>query len=546
MTLTDPKQADLQTALNSDADEVNFSANNGATAAAPGGLELNAPLTVPRDKTLNLTSGRLYNNSSLDVQGTLTVSQGAFLNNHDNGRITGTGTININGNDGLTNYSAGTVSFDGTINMNSGATVNNNGSMTINGSLNVSGGEVHNRNVFMVSGTANLTGVDWFNNYTGGTLTISGTMNVGADAVLNNDGGVVNVTSTSSLHIYGLMTNQGVLNVGTSGAPGAPGRVYVAGKGRLEYYRSTTSDGRNIVVNIARGSTLEITGELKISSALHFEVKPTGSFIITKDTAQNVQVEVAGSQWNVPLGSDGMYSYTNESSSEAGVSVTAASAPGGSAVVSTLNELETALGDTAGAATVTLSGSTPVSVSGSGSDLTVPTGKNLIIESGGTLEITNGGTLTVNGTVTVKVNGELYIGGITTPGTTAGTMTVNGTVTVEENGFLGNKGTVEVLSNSGLQINGTMDNYGTLQIGADGTRGRVDISSTGSFNGTGNITLYKDSTIRVAAETGLELSISRDGSDWTLEHNAGPAYSYTVAATAQVKLQRTYTVQSDF
>ncbi len=92
--LTNPTLGELQEALNSSASVINLYLESTPTIANPL-LEITGTLDVPRDKTLNLRSGVLENESDISIYGVVNVYSGTTMGNGISKNITVWGTLNV-------------------------------------------------------------------------------------------------------------------------------------------------------------------------------------------------------------------------------------------------------------------------------------------------------------------------------------------------------------------------------------------------------------------------------------------------------------------
>lgn len=177
-------------------------ASGGAINIFLGTLELNAAQLLPAGFVLNLGDTFYYDNIGTGFKGTLAGS----------GLVTNQGEINLNGS----TISAHVVNT-GTVSANRATTLN----LAANAFDNASSG------VFAISSgvTVNVTGggAAHFNNQSGATLNVAGTLNLNGGALTN--GGAITGSGTISMG-GGTYTNNGTSSI----SPGAsPGRLTIDG-----------------------------------------------------------------------------------------------------------------------------------------------------------------------------------------------------------------------------------------------------------------------------------------------------------------------------
>jgi PPE-repeat protein len=157
------------------------------------------------------TSITIENGGSLTVSGALNVNAGGTLTN--NGYLQFVGILNINAGGTLINNGNELVAYGGTLNITAGGTVINAGHITNGGVINV-------------GGTLNIVG--------GGTLSDAYPLGTGA----------LNVTTGGALNNAGVITEYGTLAVGKGGT------LTVVYGGRVDLYGVLNIDGGTVFVQL--------------------------------------------------------------------------------------------------------------------------------------------------------------------------------------------------------------------------------------------------------------------------------------------------------
>ena len=291
-----------------------FNWNNGTVQINNNAeLTLTSSVTIPIGCTLLVDSGVtismnvnntiLINYGVLENEGTITLDNGADLDNKDGGTFTvkDGGIVNIYGSSNLRNRSNGTLNVEngGTLNNAQssffGGDLRNYGSMSILGILNLIGGDLSNYGSMSILGTLNLdSGLLFLRsstaslplgvfNWTGGTLVVAGNgnlildnsftippyrvflmdgaMTINSGVTLTNEGSIT-VYNSQTLTINGILSNIGnFTNNGTIAGIGtfngsynnintiAPG----SSPGCFHFENDFTNSG-NIEIELADGS----------------------------------------------------------------------------------------------------------------------------------------------------------------------------------------------------------------------------------------------------------------------------------------------------
>ena len=360
------------------------------------------------------------------------------LTNDGNGLTTG--AINIDSSarlaisGDLTVAGSGYISFKGagadiTSDGAGATTFTNDGTIVLEASLSYSGA---------FSGQIGDQGVEGFNDLTfvnDGTTGAEGsgyelTINTGGDTVTNGSNGVLEAVSGATLAILSNITNQGVIQAGSSPSSSFGATTGTVDLGKDGGTESMTNTG---AVAIYAGSDLAIGGAYTITGSGTLYFKGAGADIISNGPAPT---------------------FTNATTIEALASGQ--------------------IGDS----DLTFDNTGTAGPSGSGVTLTINTGSHIVVNSG-TLVAANDGTLAI----VSNVNNQETISAGTSSSSSQGATT--GTVDLGADGGTGstaNSGTIDIWAGSDLAISGNYTVAGSGYIGLKGAG--ADITSDGKAAAT--------------------------------------------------------------
>ncbi len=460
-----------------------------------------------------INGGNLSSSGSGVIQGlftdtlngvTITSGSTYFLNNNDTyltGDLINKGTVDV-GNSTTSSglLVQGTVANNGTINLSGGGTINlNNSGSEIEG---VSGNETLINYDNLIQGQGSIAFLGSFNNQatvnsnvSGGTLYING---------------INNVTNTGTLEA----TGGGTLYINSSTVNNAGGTIYAGPSSAVTLYAATINGGNlssasgamiqalfNDTLNgvtITSGSTYflnnndtYLTGDLINKGTVDVGNSTTSSGLLVQGTVAN--------NGTINLSGGGTINLNNSGSEIEGVS-------GNETLINHDNLIQ-------GQGSIAFLGSfnnqATVNSNVSGGTLYI-NGINNVTNTG-TLEATGGGTLYINSSTVNNAGGTIYAGPSSAVTLYAATInggnlssasgamiqalfndTLNGvTITSGSTYFLNNndtyltgdlinKGTVDVgnsTASSGLLVQGTVANNGTINLSGGGT---INLNNSGS------------------------------------------------------------------
>ena len=546
---------------------------NGATSSILNAGTITTSNRIDNSGTLT-TTGTINGGSTglRGLAGSTTNASGTI-----NGAVSNAGTFNVTGN--LVNNSS--ITNTGTFNV-TGATVttlglNNEASGTVNaaGAIN---GQLGNAGTFNVTG--NLTGNNAFINSGTGLLNVSGGDYTGLTVVINNStaANAVNISAGRTLSA-GIVSNgatSSILNAGTltasnridnSGTLTTTGTINVGSFGLRGLAGSTTNASGTITGSISNAGTFNVTGNLvndgfitnngvfnltgatltsgglsnnagavvNARGTLNGGVNNAGTFNVTGNlTNTNPNASYFGFDAGVLNVSDGDYTglvvVSNSSTATNGVNISAGRTLSAQIVsnganssflnagtITTSNRLENNGSLTS---TGTING---VFFNNAGATASLQGAVNGAFTNSGTVTVTGG--LTVNGAVTQNSAGTFNLGGFTTSfGSLAGSGTVNlgaGTLTVGGNGtstsfdgaINGTGGLVKTgagtftLAGTNGYTGQTRIDEGTLALAASGViAGQVRNSGTFNNSGTVNGSVVNLATLTSSGTIGGGLS----------------------------------------
>ncbi len=434
-------------------------------------------LNVTKDSSDNASSVTVnnsleQNNITVESENTLTnnnatITANANLNNA--GTITGTGTSSlvINGD----SVNTGTIE-QGTVTTAASATLTNNGTVTVNNTLNNDGSIVGDSGVLNINATTTNAGtIEQGTLLTGNGITLTNTGDITVKTTLTNNGTIDNnnhltlagtsmtnagtISGTGTTDITGTVTNGGTIS---------QKEINVSGSGQLTSHAGTltATDG------ITNDGTLELTGG-----------NITSEILGTSGTTH-----IAGNVTN-----SANHSIANTVDVETGATLTTAA----SALLNATNNDGT-LEFTGGTVAMDISGSGVVEIASSVQNAADITQNSITVHSGQTLTNNSGAGITTTDTAAgagFQNSGIVFNSGSISAagGSNTGSITGNGIFT--NNGALTNSNTINqhVITNSGtintnsenlIAASGIVNN-GTLVYNA-GSKTISDITGDGSAN----------------------------------------------------------------
>jgi hypothetical protein len=413
----------------------------GTVAITSGGIvagSLSATSYALSNATIgaNLSGGAATINNTVTLSGTdseaVTVNSGATLNIASGTTLTNSGTLTDNGgitianNGTLTDNGGITIAAGGTFNNASGGVVNENATLTNNGTVSNSGS-------ISVAGTVTISSGDSLTNASGSSLTISGTLTI--NGTLTQTGGSTTVNSGGTLIDYGTWTING----------------------------GTTTIGAGVSAWVGYGGTQgSITGNVVDNGTLDFAPVTSETYSGVISGSGSVYVYAVWGTGAHTLVFTGVNTYTGATTVSYGalqiganMTLKAVSVASGAALTINSGHNLTTSG--------TLEDSGAVNDYGvltSNSTLDVASGAALTNESGGTL--TTNSVLTVEGTLTNQGNMNI---------TASSSFTDNGIVTNQSSVTMSAAGVLTIGSSSTgtLTNSGTFNGSNTVNIDAFGS-----------------------------------------------------------------------------
>ena len=481
---------------------------------------------------VNVASGSRLDGSNTTMSSGQISMTGAILNglkemtggslDMTGGSVTGTVTMS-NGTGELSG-----VSIEGIYNLSGGdLTLTNNSSVASGANLNISNNADFDMTGGTIAGTVNMSdgtselsgvGINGSYNITNGSLTINDNSTFGSGAVLDIDGGTVNINQSIALtdgNITGdggtLNMTQGATNLDISGnQSGFKGEFNKTG-GRIDINGGTffggTNDITNATVALTNSATMAGTNDLDgvtltidSSSTLEGDNTITNGSNITVNGTMQGENEITGS--TVTLNSGSTLAGSNTINSGSTVNINTTNTAGAENTIN--NGATVNVGDSNNTAalggTNTISGGNVNVASGSrldGANTTMSDGtismtgailNGLQSMTGGRLDMTGG---SVTGTVAMS-NGTGELSGVSIEGTyniTNGSLTINDDSTFANGAVLDiDGGTVNINQSIALTDGNITGDGGTLNMTQGATN--LDISGNqsgfkGEFNKTG-------------------------------------------------------------
>lgn len=481
----------------------NTNLNNGGTIvlnASGGSGNLTTGVLNINNGTINLESGNLRVGTNLTLSaGNLNIFN---LSSTINGTLTDNGTLNVTG--GTLNLNGGTLNVNnagsgvtvsgGNFNQSGGTATIGNSTGTGNGNLTVSGG-VFNQS----AGTMTVGNVATF---TGGTDTISGsfsakTLNVGASAgtaqtlTIGSVAAAVSVTGATTIQNASASNSKIILQGGSLTITGG---LSFAGTGQMGILQGqgTVSGG---TISGTGGTINASNGKLTISDAISSGVLLT----VDQSTAFNSTLNINGTATSSSTIALGVANATLEVGSSGNLTITGAeSITGGNLVVDASGALRDASGATMSSGNFNVAGTANLS----GGDLAISGGAlretaGLINLSANNFNVTGSGAATLNGG-TFNGSGALKVDGSTAVLTMNGVNMNMGAVNVNQGTLnftanTSNFGTLTVQNTGNLAVSGGTFNTGGSAVTFNGT-GALNLNGTGTLNGNGTLSLASNST----------------------------------------------------
>ena len=545
-------------------------------------VTLNSGSTLAGSNTINSGSiVNIYTSNNTGATNTITGGTVNVGNGTDKTNLGGTNTISggvVNVASGSQLDGANTTMSDGTISMTN-AILNGLQSMT-GGRLDMTGGTIAGT-VNMSDGTSELSGVGINGSYniTNGSLTINDDSTFGSGAVLDIDGGTVNINQSIALTDGNITGDGGTLNM-TQGATtldisgnqsGFKGEFNKTG-GRIEInggqFFGGTNDITNATVALTNSATMAGTNDLDgvtltIDSTSTLEGKNTitNSSNITVNGTMQGENEITGS--TVTLNSGSTLAGSNTINSGSIVNINTTNTAGAENTIN--NGATVNVGDSNNTAalggTNTISGGNVNVASGSrldGANTTMSDGtismtgailNGLQSMTGGRLDMTGGsvtgpvamsnGTgelsgVSIEGTYNIT-NGSLTINDDSTFGSGAvldidgGTVNINQSIALTDGNITGDGGTLNMTQGAtNLDISGNQSGF---KGEFNKTGGTINVENGSLFGGTNNINgtivnmkddskLASGSTMVVGNGTGIK--IENSGADHSAATNNIP------------------------
>ncbi len=436
----------------------NFTAGNG--------LENDVNLSIPSDLTIAL------NGLGLDNEGTLTLAGG---------------TLNLSTSGSAANVNRGTFNLSASVPFSlGGATLTNNGTLSLNAGLLSGPGSLVNGAGGVVTGTGAITA--GFNN-TSGTLAVAGgTMNI-TQAFTNS--GLIQLTAFNSNLTGGAITNTGSIRaIGTIGnAVTNSGSIEVFGGGILAQ-SGTLSNSSAGLISVGAGNELLVTQGLPANA---------GTINLTGGTFDNNNQPLANaatgqiSGWGIfRTGGTGL---DNNGSITFSGGLTTVNGPvtneNGKMIVVAYNPaIFTGLVTNSGGGTFNIVSTTAVFAGGSSGSFsgTFTNNANSAFSLGGS------GVLEVDGAPSLGAASSMVVGGTTTlrfkPTAGAASVASGVTASVAAGATLELAGTVSALSSGPNRVN-IANNSSSAGIVVSGTHqqvGNIDGNGTTQVNAGSDLT----------------------------------------------------------
>ena len=482
------------------------SGNQATLDGSTQGTLTNSGAFVVANGTANV-KGTINNTGSIMLEGD---GSSANLQLSGNTMLTGAGTVTLADSGNPQNYISGgytltnqeTIQGSGQIGNGSAMSLINQGTIDANNADNLL--EIRN-----TGGTTNTGTLEATN---GGTLLLSGgTLN-------NGGGGTIKATGGSMVQLSsGNIQNMG----GTIQATGGS-MVQLSNNVTIQGGTLTTDSGMNSAIETMSGSNATLDGSTRGT------LTNSGAFVVANNSTAYVKgtINNTGSIMLMGDGSNATLQLIGNTTLTGGGTVT-------------LADSETPLNYISGG--FTLTNSAQQTIQGSGEINTATLSNQGTIDANnadnpleirntggttntGTLEATNSATLvlygeTLNndgGTIKATGGGMVQLQGVTVQGgklTDSGTgsviETVAGSTTALDGstrGTLTNSGAFVVVNNSTADVEGTIDNTGSITLKGDGNNSYLSLIGNTTLMGGGIVTLAKSGTVRNYISGGYTLT----------------------------------------
>ena len=442
---------------------------------------------------LSSASGGVIQGVFTDTLNGVTITSGTtyFLNNNSTsltGDLTNKGTVLVGNSSASSGLNVqGTVANNGTINLSGGGTINlNNAGSGIEG---VSGHETLVNHDNLIQGQGSIGFLASFQNggtvnanVSGGTLTISSINNVTNTGALEATGGGTLLISGSTVNNAGGTIFAGPSSTVTLDAATINGGNLSSANGAL--IQALFTDRLN-GVTITSGTTYFLNNN---NTSLTGDLTNQGTVVVGNSSATSGLL-VQGTVTNggtINLSGGGTINLNNAGSGIAGVS-------GNETLVNHDNLIQ-------GQGTIQALGSfnnqATVNSNVSGGTLAINSINN--VTNTGTLEATGGGTLYINSTTVNNAGGTIYAGPSSTVTFSAATINggnlssasgamIQGLFTDTLNGVTITSGTTYFLNNNNTSLTGDLTNQGTVNVGNSSADSGLLVQGTVANNGTINL-----------------------------------------------------------
>ena len=510
--------------------------NNGVMRADGGTLQFGnvvvnsagGSIEARNGSQVQLLNGTTINNANFSAAGagSLITTVGGATVTLGGGTVAGPMTVADNSFLRLT----GDLAYNGTLSMSSGGNVTDLiivGARTISGTADITLSNRTNNRIYAANAADSLT-------FASG-VTVQGAGSIGAGTattVTNNGSWIANLSAGMALSTSGAATNNNLiradgatfsinntnLNQGTSGALNAinNGTVVLGnGSGVTGGTFSSANGGQILVTGGSTAAIANVTniGTLTIddNAFLKLQGSLTNNGVMNLQSGGNVtDLRIAGSRSIDGTGTINLSNRTNNR--------ILAAAAGDSLTLGSGQTLQGAGQIGAGTqfnftnnGTVVGSFNTPLTFVSSGA----VTNNNAVRADAGTVVITGGtsftqgagGTLSAINAGVVQLGGNAVVSGGTLATTGSGQVTTVGgnTATVSN---LTNAGTFNVVDNSFLRLQGTVNNTGTVNVVSGGNITDLRIVGMATLAGSGTTTLSNSANNRIVADAaGAQLTV---------------------------------------
>jgi hypothetical protein len=553
----------------------------------------NQTLQVGSGGSLTITGAQTVSAGKLQMSGgTLTDSSGVTIGT--SGTLTGYGTVNP----AITGPSSGT----GTITA-AGGTLEVKSTVSLGvGTLALTVGSGASDKL-LLDGTSAATSLSFSGSTgtlevnTGGALTLSSTLSVGANTVKLDASGTTQLTDAAGLTIAGgtisgtgtVAASTSITGSGTVSIPISNATTVKASSGTLTL-SGTVSSGAALQIDTTANSRLKFTGTATSAAAIAInnanqtlEVGSGGALTINAaESITNGSIVMSGGTLNdasgITVGSGATLSgqgTVTAAVSGAGtitasggtltLSGTVSSGPTFTIATGSASDLKFT-GTATSAAAITISNANQTLEVGTGGNLTINAAESItngtIVLSGGTLNdasgitVGSGATLSGQGTVTANLSGG---GTVTASGgtlTLSGTVTSGPTFTIATGSVSDLKFTGTATAASAITINNANQ---TLEVGTGGTltinaaesitNGSI-VMSGGTLNDSSGITVGSGATLSGQGTVTAALSgsgtVTASGGTLTLSGtvSSGPTFTIATGSASDLKFTGTATAAS--